>query len=184
MVSNALAAAAVGHVAGLSPEEIKAGLGAFEPVPGRMNLLETTSGFHVIDDAYNANPVSMTAAISTLAAVKGEGRGMVVLGDMLELGSRSKEFHHALGVVAAQTGIARLYATGTYAESVKEGALEAFMTTEDVMVGSQADILADLKKRVVPGDWILVKGSRAAGMEKIVSDLVAWAGGEKTGDRR
>ena len=179
MVSNALAAAAVGHAAGFSLEEIKAGLEAFEPVPGRMNLVETMSGFHIIDDTYNANPVSMTAAISTLASVKGEGRGMVVLGDMFELGPRSKEFHHALGVVAAQSGAVRVYATGTFAGEVVAGALDAQMDPEDVIASSQADILVDLKKRIAPGDWVLVKGSRAAEMEKIVSGLVAWAGGEK-----
>jgi UDP-N-acetylmuramoyl-tripeptide--D-alanyl-D-alanine ligase len=179
MVSNALAAAAVGYVAGLSPEEIRVGIETFEPVPGRMNLLETMSGFFVIDDTYNANPVSMTAAISTLASVKGEGRGMVVLGDMFELGTRSEEFHHALGVVAAQSGAGRVYATGTFAEEVAAGALEAYMNPEDVVAGSQADILADLKKHIAPGDWVLVKGSRAAEMEKIVRGLVAWAGGKK-----
>ena len=176
MVSNALAAAAVGHVAGLSPEEIKAGLEGFDAAPGRMNMVETMAGFHVIDDTYNANPVSMTAAISALASVKGEGRGLVVLGDMFELGARSKEFHHALGVVAAQSGAVRVYATGTFAGEVAAGALDAYMKPEDVMAGSRADILADLKKRIAPGDWVLVKGSRASEMEKIVSGLLAWAG--------
>jgi len=179
MVSNALAAAAVGHVAGLSPDEIKAGLEAFEAAGGRMNLVETVSGVHVLDDTYNANPVSMAGAISTLSAVKGEGRALAVLGDMHELGDRSEEFHHALGVVAAQAGIVRLYATGKYADAVAAGAAEAYMKTEDVMVGSREDILADLKKRTGPGDWVLVKGSRAAEMERIVSGLVSWAGGEK-----
>lgn len=182
MVSNALAAAAAGHVAGLSPDEIRAGLEAFEPASGRMNLVETASGVHILDDSYNANPVSMTEAISTLAEVKGEGRGIAVLGEMHELGERSEEFHHALGVVAAQAGIVRLYATGRYADTVATGALEAYMKTEDVMTGSREEILADLQKRIVPGDWVLVKGSRAAGMEKIVSGLVAWAGGRKVED--
>jgi UDP-N-acetylmuramoyl-tripeptide--D-alanyl-D-alanine ligase len=179
MVSNALAAAAVGHVAGLSPEEIRTGLETFEPADGRMNLVETVSGIHVLDDSYNANPVSMAEAISTLGQMKGEGRATVVLGDMYELGDRAQEFHHALGVVAVQAGIVRLYATGTYADAVREGALEAYMKPEDVMIGSHADILADLRQQAAPGDWVLVKGSRAAEMEKIVSGLVAWAGGKK-----
>jgi UDP-N-acetylmuramoyl-tripeptide--D-alanyl-D-alanine ligase len=83
-------------------------------------------------------------------------------------------------VVAAQAGIVRLYATGTYADVVRAGALEAFMEAEDVVVGSRGDILADLKQHVAPGDWVLVKGSRAAEMETIVSGVVAWAGGKKT----
>jgi len=179
MVSNALAAAAVGHVAGLSPEEIKTGLEAFKPAIGRMNLVETVSGIHIIDDSYTANPVSMAEAISTLAQMKGEGRGIAVLGEMHELGDHSKKFHHALGVVAAQAGVVRLYATGRYADTVAAGAVEAYMKTENVMIGAHEEILADLKKRIVSGDWVLVKGSRAAEMEKIVSGLVAFAGGEK-----
>jgi UDP-N-acetylmuramoyl-tripeptide--D-alanyl-D-alanine ligase len=179
MVANALAAAAVGHVAGLSPEEIRAGLEAFEAVAGRMRIVETVSGVHIIDDTYNANPVSMDAAISTLAAVKGEERGIVVLGDMFELGERAPEFHRALGVVAAQSGASAVCATGGFAEEVAGGALEAYMEAENVVTGSRGDILEDLKQRLRPGDWVLMKGSRAAEMEKLVAELAAWAGGEK-----
>jgi len=179
MVSNALAAAAVGHVAGLSPEEIRDGLEAFEAVAGRMRIVETVSGIHILDDTYNANPVSMDAAIFTLASVRGEGRGIVVVGDMFELGERSLEFHHALGVVAAQSGAAAVYASGAFAEAVAAGAREIYMDAENVVVGSRGDILGDLKRRLSPGDWVLVKGSRAAEMEKLVAELAKWAGGEK-----
>jgi UDP-N-acetylmuramoyl-tripeptide--D-alanyl-D-alanine ligase len=98
---------------------------------------------------------------------------------MFELGPRSKEFHHALGIVAAQSGVMRVYATGKHADDVAAGALEAFMKAEDMKVGRREDILADLKAWIRPGDWVLAKGSRAAELEKIVSALVEWAGGDK-----
>lgn len=179
MVSNALAAAAVGHGAGLSPEEIRDGLEAFEAVAGRMRIVETDSGIYIMDDTYNANPVSMDAAISTLATVRGEARGFVVVGEMFELGERAFEFHHALGVVAAQSGAAAVFAAGTHKEAVAAGAREIYTEAENVVVGSRGDILGELQKRLRPGDWVLVKGSRAAEMEKLVAGLTAWAGGEK-----
>ena len=102
-----------------------------------------------------------------------------MVGDMFELGERSLEFHHALGVVAAQSGAAAVYAVGAFAEAVAAGAREIYMDAENVVVGSRGDILGNLKKRLCPGDWVLVKGSRAAEMEKLVAELVKWAGGEK-----
>ena len=182
MVSNALAAAAVGYLADLAPDRIKAGLESFRSVSGRMSLVETVSGIHILDDTYNANPASMAVAIETLTAVRGNSRGIVVLGDMFELGRCAEEFHRALGEMAVGSGADRVYATGTFAEAVAAGAGEKRTGTQSVVSGSREEILVDLKNRLAPGDWVLVKGSRAAGMERIVSDLVAWAGGSKEKD--
>lgn len=182
MVPNALAAAAVGYLAGLAPDRIKAGLESFRPVSGRMNLVETVLGIHILDDTYNANPTSMAAAIETLTGARGNGRGIVVLGDMLELGSRAEEFHWALGEMAADSGVDRVYTTGVFAEVVAAGAREKCIGSKSVVSGSHEEILADLKNCLAPDDWVLVKGSRVAGMESIVSDLVAWAGGRRAKD--
>ncbi len=171
MLANALAAAAVGHAMGLSKETIKAGLEAFRPLAGRMAHIETRTGIHVIDDAYNANPGSMQAAIDALAALKGGNRAFLVAGDMLELGEAAPALHHDVGRVAAAGGIDRLYLTGTFVRDMADGALSAGMHNGDVFVGSKSEILEKLAQELMPGDWVLIKGSRSTGMEHIVQHL-------------
>ena len=179
MVSNALAAASVGHLAGLSGREIRAGLEAFRPVTGRMTLVETRAGIFLLDDTYNANPLSMGAAVGALRDARGEGRGFVVLGDMYELGEGAETYHREIGKLAAESGVSGLYAVGTFADAVIEGASAAGMAPENGASGDIPRILSLLTPRLSSGDWVLVKGSRAAGMERVVSDLIVTTGGRK-----
>ncbi|MBN1930071.1 MAG: UDP-N-acetylmuramoyl-tripeptide--D-alanyl-D-alanine ligase [Desulfobacterales bacterium] len=179
MVSNALAAAAVGHLLGLSAREIKMGLENFKTVQGRMNILETAKGIHIIDDTYNANPASMAAAIDTLKALKGRQRGILVAGDMLELGTYAKRMHREIGKLSARSDIARLYATGEFAEALAEGARSEHMDPRSIFTGSKEEILENLKNRLSPPDWVLVKGSRSMRMETIVQSLKNWADGSE-----
>ena len=176
MVINALAAAAVGHLLGLPAAEIKAGLETFQPSWGRMNILQTASGIHVIDDTYNANPDSMKAAITTLAYLRANNRSVLVAGDMLELGDQSESLHRQVGVWAAMAKINKLLVSGVYADAVAEGAKKAGMRREYIVTGSQEEILKALKDGLKPGDWVLVKGSRGARMDIIVEGLKQWAG--------
>jgi UDP-N-acetylmuramoyl-tripeptide--D-alanyl-D-alanine ligase len=176
MVVNALAAAAVGHLLGLPATEIKAGLETFEPAWGRMNILQTASGIHVIDDTYNANPESMKAAITTLVSLRANNRSVFVAGDMLELGAQAESLHRQVGVRAATANINKLLVTGDYADAVAGGAKEAGMKSENIFTGSQGKILNALKDSLKPGDWVLVKGSRGAHMDTIVEGLKKWAG--------
>ena len=170
MVSNALAAASVGYIIGLSSEEIKAGLEYFRPVKGRINIVDVR-GVHIIDDTYNANPNSMEAAIKTLSSLKGNSRGILVAGDMLELGEYAESMHRKIGSLSARSNIARLYVTGEFAETVADGARKENKNSMDIFIGSREEILEDLKKWLLPGDWVLVKGSRSMSMEKIVEGL-------------
>jgi UDP-N-acetylmuramoyl-tripeptide--D-alanyl-D-alanine ligase len=176
MVVNALAAAAVGHLLGLPAAEIKAGLETFEPAWGRMNILQTASGIHVIDDTYNANPESMKAAITTLVSLRANNRSIFVAGDMLELGAQAESLHRQVGVRAATANINKLLVTGDYADAVADGAKKAGMKSENIFTGSQGKILNALKDSLKPGDWVLVKGSRGAHMDTIVEGLKKWAG--------
>ncbi|MFC1813306.1 UDP-N-acetylmuramoyl-tripeptide--D-alanyl-D-alanine ligase, partial [Thermodesulfobacteriota bacterium] len=179
MVTNALAAAGVGHLMGLSAREIKAGLESFEPVRGRLNIFKTGNGIHVIDDTYNANPGSMGAAISTLTSLKAGERGIFVAGDMLELGSHSERLHRNIGSLAAASDIERLYITGEFAGSVAEGARDEDMDPQKIFIGTKKEILADLTAWARPGDWILIKGSRGMAMESVVEGLKEWADSKK-----
>jgi UDP-N-acetylmuramoyl-tripeptide--D-alanyl-D-alanine ligase len=176
MTHNALAAAAVGYLQGLSPKTVKAGLEGFTPVSGRMNIVHMRNGIHIIDDTYNANPESMAAALSTLKSMRTGGRGFFVAGDMLELGSQARSLHREIGALAARSGISRLCATGEHADTLAAGACDEGMQPAETMTGSRDNIVEDLKIRLQPGDWVLVKGSRGMAMEKVVRELIAWGG--------
>jgi UDP-N-acetylmuramoyl-tripeptide--D-alanyl-D-alanine ligase len=175
MVSNALAAAAVGYLVGLSIDQIKAGLEEFRPAPGRMNVLQSSNGIYIIDDTYNANPDSMKAAIGTLKALSVNHRSILIAGDMLELGEQSELLHKHVGVLAAESGIARIYVTGEFAEALATGAKDAQMDDRNLFTGTKDEILADLKKYLKPGDRLLIKGSRGMAMEEILTGLKQWA---------
>jgi UDP-N-acetylmuramoyl-tripeptide--D-alanyl-D-alanine ligase len=172
MISNALAAAATGHLLGLTAVEIKSGIEAFKPVQGRMNIHKTGKGIHIIDDTYNANPGSMQAAIITLTSLKGKKKGFLIAGDMLELGEHSAPMHRKIGAVAARSEIAGLYVTGKYAEDVAKGALEEHMNPRDIFKGTHEEIVDAVTDRLSAGDWVLVKGSRGMTMEKVVQALL------------
>lgn len=175
MISNALAAAAVGYLLGLTAGEIKDGLEEFKPVTGRMNILKTGRGITIIDDTYNANPDSMKAAINTLRSLKGNHTGMLVAGDMLELGEHAESMHRNIGRIAAGSDIAKLYVSGEFARIVAAGAMDENMDPGNIFTGTKEEILEDIKYRLRPGDWVLVKGSRGMTMETIVQDLLDWA---------
>lgn len=177
MVSNALAASTVGHLLGLSARDIKSGLETFKPVAGRMKVIASKKGIHFIDDAYNANPASMQAAINTLESLKGSDRGFFIAGDMFELGAQAPAMHQQIGAMAAESQIARLYVAGEFSAAVAAGARQQGMAPQDIFSGTLDDIFYDITERLLPGDWVLVKGSRAMGMEKLVSKLAEWADG-------
>lgn len=174
MISNALAAAAAGFAAGLSPDAIVSGLESARPVPGRMYCIDTPRGIRLIDDTYNANPGSMKAALSALAPFFRERRIFLVLGDMFELGEAAASLHREIGREAGKTGAFRLWATGRHAGDVLSGAMEAGMGSEALLVGAPADLVAGLRALLAPGDWVLVKGSRGMRMETIVNDIRQW----------
>lgn len=175
MVSNALAAAAVGYLLGISAPAVKAGLESFRPVSGRMNISRLPNGIHLIDDTYNANPGSMKAALTALQQMQSRGRTIFVAGDMLELGAQAAELHGTVGALAARTGVERLYACGDHAAAMSEGYQKEGMPAANTLTGSRDEIIADLISRLRPGDWVLVKGSRSMAMEKVVQALIEWA---------
>lgn len=175
MATNALAAATVGYALGVSGDEIRAALEKFKPVKGRMNVIETARQIHLVDDTYNANPVSMAAAIETLQKIKDGHRGILVIGDMLELGKESAGLHRKIGEIAATAGMAALYATGSFADAVAQGAAGQGMDSGRIFIGDRQAICEHLKRSLRKGDWVLIKGSRAMGMERIVHDIARWA---------
>jgi UDP-N-acetylmuramoyl-tripeptide--D-alanyl-D-alanine ligase len=175
MLSNALAAAAVGVKIGLAPAEIKAGLENFVPAESRMNILTTQTGIHVIDDTYNANPGSMAAALTTLKTLRRQQRAFFVTGDMRELGQHSEVLHRELGALCTRSGIDGLFVTGDFAAVVARGARETGMDARAIVTGAKDELLYALRRTLKPGDWVLVKGSRAMAMEDVVWELKKWS---------
>jgi UDP-N-acetylmuramyl pentapeptide synthase len=102
-------------------------------------------------------------------------RAFFVVGDMRELGQQSKDLHIQLGNRAARSGVSALFVTGDFTEYVVQGAREAGLGSENIFSGSKEDLMDRLVQMLKPGDWVLVKGSRAMAMEDIVTGLRNWA---------
>jgi UDP-N-acetylmuramoyl-tripeptide--D-alanyl-D-alanine ligase len=176
-VMNALAAAASAWAAGATIADISRGLASFSPVSGRMEVLPLSNGTFVINDTYNANPASVGEAIKTLHNLRGKGRGVVVLGDMLELGDREELWHRKIGGLLADTGVDRVYLRGRLAGATAAGASEHGLPAAAVIIrDDQEGIARDILSYVDAGDWILVKGSRRMKMEAIVAMIVNQVG--------
>ena len=181
-VLNALAAAAAGLAAGLDLEAVARSLSdAQGGSPWRMEVRDV-DGFTVVNDAYNANPESMRAALDVLAAVEGR-RGLAVLGVMGELGEGAPGAHAEIGAYAVRSGAAAILAVGPEdgdAAALARGAREAAEAAgegrgdacEVVHVGDHAAALRWLRARLRDDDVVLTKGSRSAGMEVVALDLV------------
>lgn len=175
-VTNALAAAGVGAALGLPLERIAQGLEAARPAKGRC-VWRRCGALRILDDTYNANPVSVRAALDTLEASAGGARRVVVLGDMLELGPIAESEHRAMGRAVAASGAAEFVGLGRAARLAVEAAREAGLA-ESHHAETFEDTVAHLLKRLAPGDAVLVKGSRGMRMERVVDALIARFGGE------
>jgi UDP-N-acetylmuramoyl-tripeptide--D-alanyl-D-alanine ligase len=161
---NAAAATAVAVALGIDLAGIRRGLEAVEPVPGRLNFIDTGAGWTVIDDTYNANPASLYSALRVLSEM--QGTPWLVLGDMKELGIDSPKMHREVGEAARAMGVTRLFATGDMSmhtvDAFGEGA-EHFESREE--------LAASLRRLLHPGINCLVKGSRSMGMESVVEAI-------------
>ncbi len=175
-VVNALAAAGVGRALGLPLDAIAHGLAAARPVKGRC-VWRRAGSVRILDDTYNANPVSVRAALETLAGAADCRRRIVVLGDMLELGVISEEAHRETGRAVATSGAAEFVGVGRRMLAAVEAARAAGLG-ESHHAATFEDTVALLLKRLAPGDALLVKGSRGMRMERVVDALVARFGGE------
>ena len=167
-VSNALAAAAVGHALGLSGAAIAEGLSKFRPAAMRSQI-SSSHGVQVINDCYNANPASMKAAIQLLAELGRGKRLIAALGDMLELGAETKRMHREVGTFLAGQGIGHLLACGVLGRELAEGARQAGMPSDRIAELPDAQAAATALSRMVrQGDVVLVKASRGMRMEQVV----------------
>jgi UDP-N-acetylmuramoyl-tripeptide--D-alanyl-D-alanine ligase len=163
-VTNALAAAAVGLAVGMDLDTVAERLSAAVPLARwRMEVGERDDGVTVLNDAYNANPDSMRAALQTLPELAAGRRSIAVLGEMLELGDASAEEHEAIGRFVAQLGVSRLVVVGEGARPIERGAKAAGLR-HTTFARDAAHALKLLRKDLRSGDVVLVKSSRDAGL--------------------
>ena len=173
MLTNSLAAVAVGEHLGMTGEEIAAGIAAYKPTGMRMDVRKNPSGMRIIADCYNANPDSMLAALEVLAAEKSDrgAKGVVaVLGDMRELGEDCAKMHYQIGEKAAKLGIDKIVAIG------QQGAVHIFRGAADarahaIHFDTKENFLRKAQSLLSPEDTVLVKASRGMRFEDIVEFL-------------
>lgn len=165
-VANALAAAAAALAMGLEEREVLAGLEAVVPMPGRLSVVEGLNGTRLLDDTYNANPGAVKAALDVLVTLPGPH--WCLLGAMGELGGESDRLHAELGYYARERGIAFLGTLGEPARPASQAVGEGGVHFDD-----QEALMRHVLHHLPSGASVLVKGSRSAGMERVVAALRA-----------
>lgn len=171
MIENALIATAIGKLLGIETELIKKGIESTMPMDKRSNIIKT-SKYTIINDCYNANPMSVKAALDML--VLGNGRKVAILGDMLDLGEESMDSHKKIGEYAADKHIELMIFAGKEAAYMRDGATSGIVCEgQDIRYyEDKEDLYGDLDKLLMEGDTILVKASRSVHFEEITKRLL------------
>jgi alanine racemase len=176
-ISNALAACAAAWTQGATLDHMIDALLAYEPTPMRLDVHTTPQGITLINDAYTSDPASARAALATLVQQGGAGRKVAILGDMLDLGARAQIEHAALGDVVASLRLDALVCVGALAHTIGSAAQQAGMRPESILYVPSTEALHDALSRVLlPGDTVLLKASRALGLERAAERLLESVG--------
>jgi UDP-N-acetylmuramoyl-tripeptide--D-alanyl-D-alanine ligase len=171
-VTNALAAIAVGREFGVSEERIAQGLASVQVTSMRIEVRRAPSGLTVLNDAYNASPTSMRAALKLLGELSGYGRKFAVLGDMLELGPEEAAFHREIGEGLGPETADYVLTYGERARHLAQGAATRLPADRVLSFDDKEQLIAELRRLVRPEDVVLVKGSRGMRLEAVASALV------------
>lgn len=174
LVSNALAAAGAALALGLPFDQVVLGLRGAQPQSRwRMEIHELADGITLVNDAYNANPESMRAALKTLSAMAAGRRTWAVLGEMLELGDITVPEHDAIGRLVVRLDVSKLVCVGRGAKVMHLGAAqEGSWGDEAAWVPDVDAAIAMLRSQLLPGDIVLVKASRSIGLERVAQALL------------
>lgn len=170
-VKNALASILVGKALGISAEEAVKGLSQLQLTKMRMEVIETSNGARLINDAYNASPTAMRAALHLLHELSGYNRKIAVLGDMLELGEDEREYHYEVGKSIDKNEVSYVFAYGPLSEEVAKGASDAGV--EHVYHFEDKDTLSEQLSCIIKEqDVILFKASRGMKLEQVITALL------------
>ncbi len=170
-VMNALAAMLVAKEMKVDQEKICEGLASIQLTNMRMEMVEGANGEKIINDAYNASPTSMMAAIQLMEGLSGFNRKILILGDMLELGLQERDFHLKIGEQISKDKIDKLFTFGPLAEHIAMGARKTFKEDHVRSFQNKQNLIDELKKQIEPNDLLLVKASRGMRLEEVVQAL-------------
>lgn len=176
-VINALAAMAVATHLGVSDEEIRRGFAGLKLTSMRIEAIETNHGVTVLNDAYNSSPTAAKAAIDVLGDMKGYRCRIAVLGDMLELGQREREFHEEIGSYLSPDQVELVLTYGPLSQHTAEAAKANYPDGAVLAFTDKEQLITELLKRVTEKDIVLVKASRGMKLEHVVDALKALPGG-------
>jgi UDP-N-acetylmuramoyl-tripeptide--D-alanyl-D-alanine ligase len=170
-ILNALAAMLIAHYFSIPYEQMNAGLAQVKLTNMRMELVEGKQGEKIINDAYNASPTSMMAAIELVSNLQGYKRKILVLGDMLELGPEEEQYHLQIGTALNPEKIDYLFTYGELGEHISRGANQALGSHKVFAFKDKLQLIDHLKKYVDKSTLVLVKASRGMRLEEIVQSL-------------
>ncbi|WP_340372609.1 UDP-N-acetylmuramoyl-tripeptide--D-alanyl-D-alanine ligase [Peribacillus sp. FSL E2-0218] len=170
-VLNALAAILVAKEFGVDDSSIRKGLSTIQLTNMRMELVEGAKGQKIINDAYNASPTSVKAAVELIEGLSGFEKKILVLGDMLELGPQEKDFHLKIGELISNDRIDKIFTYGPLAEFIGKGASGAFPAENVRSFQDKQKLIEELKTSTQANDIILVKASRGMKLEEVVQAL-------------
>ena len=168
MVYNAMAAVVCGCLLGMKEEEISEGIGELQTISGRNNFIKTDK-ITIIDDCYNANPMSMKASLSVLD--NAEGRTVAILGDMFELGEDEASLHYEVGLEAKKLGTDVIVAVGELSKNIYDGAVTDESGKSYFYFKTKEEMLGEIKNVIQEGDTVLVKASHGMGFSEVVEAL-------------
>lgn len=170
-VINSLAALIVARHYKVSEEKIVQGLQALSLTGMRIEFITCENGIAILNDAYNASPTSMKAALHVLESMKGYHRKVAVLGDMLELGENEGQFHEEIGSVLDQSQIDYLFTLGELGKRIAQGAKKRLDEKKIYAYTDKAELIAKLEQTLSPQDVVLVKASRGMALEQVVEQI-------------
>jgi UDP-N-acetylmuramoyl-tripeptide--D-alanyl-D-alanine ligase len=170
-IHNALAAILIAKEFGVTVEEMKRGLKSLKLTQMRMEMKEGRKGEKIINDAYNASPTSMKAAVQLVSELEGFNTKILVLGDMLELGDNEKDFHLEIGRMIDPEKIQHVYTFGKLGEFIATGALESFSPENVHSFQDKNELSQELKNRTRGGELLLFKASRGMKLEEVIEAL-------------
>lgn len=169
---NAIAAIAAANILGIKQEEIMEGFKELALTGMRMEVIKSISGFTIINDAWNASPVSMKAAIETFQELNDYSQRIVVLGDMLELGNKEVEFHHEIGRFMNANKVDFVFTLGNLGKEIANEAKKHFPEGRVFAFEFKEDVIKQIKQIRTSSDAVLIKGSRGMELEKVVCGLL------------
>ncbi|WP_045508394.1 UDP-N-acetylmuramoyl-tripeptide--D-alanyl-D-alanine ligase [Bacillus amyloliquefaciens] len=171
-VMNAMGAYAAGIYFGITPENAALGLSRLKVTGMRLELVKTENGISIVNDAYNASPTSMKAAIELIETMKGYRKKMLVLGDMLELGDEEKAFHEECGAAINPAEIDHVFTYGILGAFIADGARKHFEEGRVSHYLDKKELLEAIRENAASGDLLLFKASRGMKLEETVKDLL------------